>query len=62
MTVVDCSFVPGSRPGVLGSGKAPARPAMPPGGPGLTGPDKTWAASGWPAWASAAAAVASCPG
>ena len=59
MTVVDCSFVPCSRPAVLGSGNAPASPAMPPGGPGLTGPDRAWAASGWPALASAAAAVAS---
>ena len=29
MTVVDCSFVPCSRPAVLGSGKAPASPGMP---------------------------------
>ena len=31
MTVVDCSFVPFSRPAALGSGNAPASPEMPPG-------------------------------
>ena len=59
MTVVECSFVPRSKPAALGSGNAPASPGMPPGGPGLTGPDRIRAASGWPALASAAAAVAS---
>ena len=36
MIVVECSAVPASRPAVLGSGNAPARPGMPPGGPGLS--------------------------
>ena len=61
MTVVDCSFVPRSRPAEFGSANAPASPGMPPGGPGLTGPDRIRAASGWPALASAAAATASWP-
>ena len=51
MTVVDCSSVPCSRPAVLGSGYAPASPGMPPGGPGLTGPERIRAASGGPALA-----------
>ncbi len=59
MTVVDCSFVPCSRPEVFGSGNAPASPSIPPGGPGLTGPLRTWAAFACPAFASAAAAPAS---
>src|SRR5580698_1165685 len=58
MTVVECSCVPGSRPAVLGSGNTPARPAIPPAGPGLTGPDRICATSGCPAVASAAAARA----
>jgi hypothetical protein len=53
MTVVDCSFVPRSKPAAFGSGNAPVSPGMPPGGPGLTGPDRIRAASGWPALASA---------
>ena len=59
MTVVDCSFVPRSRPAVFGRGNAPASPGMPPGGPGLTGPERIRATSGCPALASAAAAAAS---
>ena len=38
MIVVECSAVPTSRPAVFGSENAPARPGMPPGGPGLSGP------------------------
>jgi hypothetical protein len=61
MTVVDFSCVPCSSPAVLGSGNAPASPSIPPGGPGLTWPLRIWAASGRPAFASAAAARASEP-
>ena len=37
--IVDCSVVPASRPAALGSGNAPARPGMPPGGPELASPE-----------------------
>ncbi len=57
MIVVECSAVPTSRPAVFGSGNAPARPAMPPGGPGLSGPVRP-AVLRCSAWASASATPA----
>ena len=61
ITVVDCSFVPFSRPDAFGSGNAPASPGMPPGGSGVTGSARIRAASPCPVAASAAAAWANWP-
>ena len=58
MIVVECSAVRRPRPPASGSGKAPARPAIPPGGPALTGPDRACATSAWLALAKMAAACA----